>query len=109
VRRDRLRQAGQQHGHPGDVAVVLAGLVRRAEDHLVHLVRVDAGPAHHLTDDQRGQVVGPHARQRAAVPPHRGADAADQVRLSHRATVRPGDGERRCPEWGQRRSGVRTG
>jgi hypothetical protein len=34
-----LRQAGQQRGHAGDVAVVLAGLVGAAVDHVV-----DGGP-----------------------------------------------------------------
>ena len=32
---DRVGQPGEQHGHPGDVAVVFAGLVRGAEDDLV--------------------------------------------------------------------------
>ena len=40
--RDRVRQAGEQRRHPGDVAVVLAGLVRRAEVDVFDLRRVDA-------------------------------------------------------------------
>ena len=35
----RRRQAGEQHRHPGHVAVVLAGLVRRAEHDLVDACR----------------------------------------------------------------------
>src|SRR4051795_9488009 len=41
--RDRQRQAGEQHGHAGDVAVVLAGLVRGTEDDLVDRLRRRAG------------------------------------------------------------------
>jgi hypothetical protein len=67
VAADRQRQAGEQHGHPRHVAVVLAGLVGVAEDHLVDALGVDAGAPHRLADDQRGEVVRADPRQRPAV------------------------------------------
>ena len=42
---DPGRQAGEQRGHAADVAVVLARLVRRAEDHVVDRAGVDARSA----------------------------------------------------------------
>src|SRR5207247_9523670 len=48
--RDRIRQPGKQRGHPGDIAVVLARLVRAAEVDLPGLGRFDAGAADVLAD-----------------------------------------------------------
>ena len=75
------RQAGQERGHPGDVAVVLAGLVGRAEDDLVDVVGSTPGPCHGLAHHQRGEVVGPGTGQGAAVPPDRGARSGDDEGL----------------------------
>jgi hypothetical protein len=69
------RIAGQQQGHAGDVAVVLAGLVGAAQHHFVDGVQVEAGIARGqgLQRDRR-QVVGPDLGQRAAI-------AAEGVRI----------------------------
>ena len=80
--RDRRRQARQHHRHPGDVAVVLAGLVGVAEVRLVDRGRIEVGgPFDHRAHRGRGQVVGPNAGERAADPADRGADGVDDVAL----------------------------
>ena len=48
-------------GHARDVAVVLAGLVRRAEDDLIELRRSDGAlRARSAGDDVRREIVGTH-------------------------------------------------
>jgi hypothetical protein len=64
---DRLGQPGKQRGHPRDVAVVLAGLVRGAEVDVLDVGRVDSGALDRRRDRDRGEIVGPHCRQPAAV------------------------------------------
>ena len=50
---------GEQQSHAGDVAVVLAGLVGAAENHVVDGAPVDAGIAlHQRLEGQGRQVVG---------------------------------------------------
>ncbi len=84
---DLVGQAGEQHRHACDVAVVLAGLVRGAEDDLVDRAELAGGvepdAPHELADDERREVVGSHAREGAAVASDRGAHSADEVGLSH--------------------------
>jgi hypothetical protein len=60
--------AGQQHRHARDVAVVLARLVGRAENDLVDPVRVQAGRADRLPDDESARS---SARTPASAPPYR--------------------------------------
>ena len=55
---DRLRQPRQQRGEAGDVAVVLTGLIRAAEPHVLDLARGNAGPLDRGGDRDRGEVVG---------------------------------------------------
>ena len=74
---------GEQHGHPRDVAVVLAGLVGGAQHHLVDEGGVDAGPAYGLPHHQRGQVVGAGVGQGPAVAADRGADTVEHEGLGH--------------------------
>ena len=68
--------------HPRDVAVVLAGLVGAAEDHVLDQRRVDAGAIDHGAQHERRQVVGPDGRERAAVAPDRRAHGLDDPRLA---------------------------
>ncbi len=69
---DLDRQSGEQQRHAGDVAVVLAGLVGAAVEHVVDRLPVDAGIAlHQRLDGQRGEVVGADGRERAAVAAER--------------------------------------
>jgi len=70
---DLDRQPGHESGHPGDVAVVLTGLIGAAEDHVLDLEGVYARSLDQGSDDGRGEVVGPDCRQRPAVPPKRAA------------------------------------
>ena len=64
---DLDRETGKQHGHPRDVAVVLARLVGAAEDDVLDEGRVDTGPIDDGSQHERREVVRPHGRQRAAV------------------------------------------
>ena len=91
----RVRQSGQQHRHPGDVAVVLAGLVRAAEDHVVDHRGVEGSvPRQQRRDGVRREVVGTDRGERAAVPADRGADAVHQVgRAGHDSSFDDGAGQ----------------
>ena len=83
---DLDREAGQEQRHPGDVAVVLAGLVGAAEDDVLDERRVDA-----RRDRRRragrgaARSSGRTARERAAVAADRRADGLDDPRLAERA------------------------
>ncbi len=77
-------QAGEEHGHARDVAVVLAGLVGAAEDHLVERAPVHAREALHQRDDRdRREVVGPDGREGASVPAEGRADGGADEGVSH--------------------------
>ena len=64
---DLDREAGQEHGHPRDVAVVLAGLVRAAEDDVLDERGVDAGAVDDRAQDRARQ--GRPAGRDASAPP----------------------------------------
>ena len=83
--RDLHRQPGQQQSHASHVAVVLSRLVGVPEEHFVDRRRVDLVALHRGGHHPRGEVVGTHARQRAAVAPHRGPHRIDHERLAHSA------------------------
>ena len=63
---DLDREAGEEQGHPRDVAVVLAGLVRAAEDDVLDERRVHAGAIHEGAQDGGGEIVGADT---ASAPP----------------------------------------
>mmetsp|Transcript_15807 Transcript_15807/g.43875 ORF Transcript_15807/g.43875 Transcript_15807/m.43875 type:complete len:229 (-) Transcript_15807:274-960(-) len=79
-------QACEQGGHAGHVAVVLAGLVGAAVDHILHRRPVQARVAGHQgLERQRAEVIGADAGQRAAVAAEGGAEGvADEGLRSHR-------------------------
>jgi len=89
VGRDAHREPREQHRHPRDVAVVVAGLVGRTEHHLVDDGRVQPGTTDGLSHDQCRQVVGAHACQRPAVTADRGPDSTHEIRLSHAVDPNP--------------------
>ncbi len=67
-----------------DIAVVFAGLVGTAEDHVGHGLPVHARVAcHQSLERQGGQVVGAHAAQGAAVAAKGGADGVADEGLVH--------------------------
>ena len=80
---DLDREAGQQHGHPRHVAVVLARLVRAAEDHVLDQRRVDAGAVDDGPQHERGEVVRADARERPAVAADRRPDGLDDPGLAN--------------------------
>ena len=71
--RDLLRETGQEQAHPGDVAVVLAGLVGAAEVDVLDL-RGGTLVRSARASRTRRQVVGTDGAQGAAVAADRGAD-----------------------------------
>ena len=77
-------QAGEQQGHAGDVAVVLAGLVGAAEDHVLHRFPVHAGVA--LPQRLQGhgaEVVGADRGEAAGVAADGGADGVADEGVGH--------------------------
>ena len=80
-------QAGEQRGHAGDVSVVLPGLIRAAQIDVLDLRRIDAGALDRSGDGDRGEVVGPDGRERAAVPAHRRSHRRDYDCSRHRSTL----------------------
>ena len=81
---DAHGQSRQQHGHPADVAVVLAGAVGATEDHVVDPCRVDLGrTVEQAAHDRRRQVVGSAAGQGPGVPAERRADTGIEERVAH--------------------------
>ena len=80
---DLDRKAGEQRRHPGDVAVVLAGLVGGAHVDVADLRRVEPVALDRGADDARREVIGAHARERAAVAAHRGSQGVDDQGLAH--------------------------
>ena len=69
------RQSGEQGGHASHVTVVLACLVSCAQDDVVDESRVDAIALDDRPNHVRGEVIGPHTRQRTPVAPERRAQA----------------------------------
>ncbi|MNZ82899.1 hypothetical protein D3C78_1016110 [compost metagenome] len=85
--RHAVRQACQQQRHARDVAVVFAGLVGAAEEHLVQQI-----PLHlRVALDQRldrygGQVIGTHAGQGAAEAADGGTNGIADKYVTHQAS-----------------------
>jgi hypothetical protein len=75
-------QPGKEQRHAGDIAVVLAGLVGAAVDHVADGLPVDSGIAvHQRLQRHRAQVIGAHRCERAAIAAERGADRVAQESL----------------------------
>ena len=89
---DLDREAGDQQRHPGDVAVVLAGLVRAAEDDVLDQRWVDARAIDDGAQDGCGEIVRSDSGQRAAVAADRGADGLDDPGFAERAVRISGHG-----------------
>ena len=79
-----LRQPGEQQRHARDVPVVLAGLVRAADEDVLDLARRHAGSVDRGTDGEGGEIVGPRPGERAAVT----ADRRPHGREDHGARRR---------------------
>ena len=64
---DADRKARKKGGHAGDVAVVFARLIRRAEVDIFDRSRIDACSLHGVLDGMRGQIIRPDTAQDAAI------------------------------------------
>ena len=64
---------GNEERHARNVAVVFAGLVGTAQDHIVDVGGVDAAAGNERLEDGGGKVVGANASERAAVATEGGA------------------------------------
>ena len=73
---------GQEQGHPGNVPVVLAGLVGTAQDHVLDQCRVDAGAIDDGSDRRGREIVRPNGGKGPAVAPDRGAHGGDDPRFA---------------------------
>ena len=91
--RHGVGQPCKEGGHAGDIAVVLPRLVRTPEHDLVDGVGRDAGALDRLADDEGGEVVGPHAPERAAVLADGGAYDRHECRLGHVSSPSPANAD----------------
>ena len=66
--------------YAADIAVVLAGLVGGAQDHVVDLGGIDPGSVEQGANDVGGHVIGPHLAQGTAVAAEWRAEAVDDDR-----------------------------
>ena len=80
------REARQQHGHPRDVAIVLAGLVGAAEDDVLDERRIEAGAIDDRPQHGAARSSGRTRRERTAVPPDRGSGRLRRSRPRERAS-----------------------
>ena len=102
----RPGQAGQQQGHPPDVPVVLARLVRTTVNHVVQLLPVDARIAilKRARIGTDGEVIRSDGGQGAAVAAERrpyGVAEIDGTGLGHGSNIAhfPMRGSNECNPW----------
>ena len=74
---DLDREVREEQRHPGDIAVVLAGLVGATEDDVLDEGRVQAGPVDDGAQHDGGQIVRPDPGKGAAVTADRRPDGLD--------------------------------
>ena len=80
---DRLGQPREQRGEAGNVAVVLTGLIRASEPHVLDLARGNAGPLDCGGDRDRGEVVGANLGEGTPVPADGRPDCRQDDCLGH--------------------------
>src|SRR3546814_19113886 len=73
LRGEAGRQARDKRGMARDVSRILPGLAGAAHDHILEILRPKGGFGNELREHAGKKVVGPHRRQRSAVPPDRRA------------------------------------
>ena len=96
------REPREQHRHAGDVAVLLAGAVRVAEDHVVDRGVLDPGlPVEQRADDGGREVVGADVGDAAAVAPEGRAHGVQDVGVHQRMPPSTGTS---CPVMPDERS-----
>src|SRR5207237_1327792 len=77
-----------QNGHPGDVPVVLAGLVRAAEVDVLHLVGRDPRALDRPTHDEGSEVVRADTGESSSIAADRRANAREDDRSAHRPATK---------------------
>jgi hypothetical protein len=88
--RNGIRQAREKKRHARNVAIVLAGLVGAADNHLVERRPVGLRIAlHQRPDRDGGEIVRPHLRQRAAIAADGGAGGVAEKYVTHLVFVLP--------------------
>ncbi len=101
---------GQQGRHPGHVAVLLAGAVGVAEDHLLDRLRVQPGRAvADGAEDDGAEVVGAYAGQPAAELAERGADGVVDERVAHESPCVVGESSSSSTPWAIRNAVFASG
>jgi hypothetical protein len=84
--RNAVRQSGKQQRHAGDVAVVLAGLVGAAVEHVVERGPVRLGIASDERPDGHGrEIVGAHLGKGATVTTDRRSHRIADEGIAHRS------------------------
>jgi hypothetical protein len=78
-----LRETRKQHGHARNVAIVLAGLVRATEVHVLDVAGVHACAPNRFGDHARSEIVRPDVRECAAVAPDRRAHTGEDHSTTH--------------------------
>jgi hypothetical protein len=76
-------QPREQQRHARHVAVVLAGLVGAAQEHLVHRGGLQPVARHERAQHVGGEIIRPHALEGAPVLANGGTDRVDDERLGY--------------------------
>jgi hypothetical protein len=85
---DFFGQACEEQGHARDVAIIFAGLIGAAEEHVVERGPIDPGVARYQRGDRDGgEIVGADGGERAAVAADRRANRVADVGVGHGASV----------------------
>src|SRR6185437_2966633 len=81
--RDLNRQPGEEKAHPGNIAVVLARLVRAAHVDVGDVAGRDAVPLYRRLDHMGGEIVRPCVRKRASIAPYGSTKRVDYEGVRH--------------------------
>ena len=90
---DTFGQSREQGTHTGNIAVILARLVRIAIDDIIDLFPIDGRIAvHQGLDRDRPKVIRADSRQAAAITANRGSNCITDIRVFHFSflSLRPG-------------------
>src|SRR5439155_26578219 len=95
---DRVREPGEERGHPRDVAVVFSGLVRGSEVNVFDVAARYARPLHCSGDDHGGEIVGPYPGEHASVAADRRPDGGEDDSTTHPSSIWVGPSRAECAD-----------